>query len=98
MRLVTISLAVIVAILVVDRSSIQARNDQLMQAHELRAEILKDQLDDYSNQISSLKKSKTYEDGVRDGIANAHNGDYVRGYHAALKDNNEFSSILLSKE
>lgn len=61
---------------------------------EQRTDILKDQLEDYQFQIISLRQSKTYEDGLREGIENSKNAAYVNGYHNALKDQNIFSPII----
>jgi len=66
----------------------------LINDQELDISILKDQVGDYAQQISVLRSQKTYDQGLEDGFKNSTNLQYVKGYHAALKDNNGFSQEL----
>ena len=76
------------------------QNEQIKLAHkhleivQSGADILRDQLSDYSNQLMSLQSERTYEDGVEDGIKNAQNIKYMQGYHAATKDQNIFTQEI----
>lgn len=56
--------------------------------------ILADQLYDYEQQIMGLRSRRSYEDGVRDGVTNSRNIQYMEGYHAALQNENQFSNIV----
>jgi hypothetical protein len=61
---------------------------------ESGADILRDQLADYSSQLNSLQSNRTYEDGVEDGMKNAQNIKYMQGYHAATRDQNIFAQEI----
>lgn len=64
----------------------------------MTSDILRDQIEDYADQISRMSSAKTYEQGLADGFYNKQNIDYVRGYHAAIKDNNPFSGIVENED
>lgn len=89
---IMVSIALIHALIV--------QNEHLKLAHkhleivESGADILRDQMADYSEQLSSLRSAKTYEEGVDDGMKNAQNISYMRGYHAATRDQNVFTSAV----
>jgi hypothetical protein len=80
--------------------ALTVQNENLKLAHkhleivESGADILRDQLADYSNQLMSLQSAKTYEDGIEDGIKNAQNIKYMQGYHAATRDQNVFAQEI----
>lgn len=51
---------------------------------EASADILRDQL---ANMLYELRSSRSYEEGVRDGVENAQNQSYMDGYHTAISQN-----------
>lgn len=65
-----------------------------LEVEKMSNQILRDQLSDYEQQIFTLKSSKTYEDGLADGVLNSKNIYYMAGYHAAIKQQNPFSQEL----
>ena len=67
---------------------------KILQIEQTRSAVLKDQLEDYMFQIQELKARKSYEEGLKDGFANMKNPEYVSGYHAALRDQNQFSQHI----
>jgi hypothetical protein len=80
--------------------ALTVQNEHLKLAHkhleivESGADILRDQLADYSSQLLTLRSDRTYEDGVEDGMKNAQNIKYMQGYHAATRDQNIFAQEI----
>lgn len=77
--LVSISLCYHVAFVCVANATNKA------QLIEIEAQILRDQVADYHQQISQLSAQRTYEEGLKDGFANANSVEYTKGYHAATE-------------
>jgi hypothetical protein len=76
----------LVALLVASFAIHYAINQSNMKEIEnKRNEILNDQLYDMIDQIASLRAQRTYEEGVRDGIANRRDRAYMEGYHMATQ-------------
>ena len=59
-------------------------------ASRMQAEILRDQLSDLEFQIRS---NRTYEEGLKDGIENSKNIQYMLGYHACSEQMTESATL-----
>ena len=89
MKIASIVLMTILAHICIVQYTMNAKN-------QLAISILRDQVEDYAHEIETLSFTKTYEDGLKDGIENAESMQYMRGYHAATQDRNPFTSIVPS--
>lgn len=55
-------------------------------ASRMQAEIMRDQMADM---IYQQRSTRTYADGVRDGVQNSKNADWISGYHACSEQMTE---------
>ena len=64
------------------------------ETNQIAADILRDQIADMTYEFASRR---TYEDGLKDGLANSKNEDYTRGYHLGVSQQMATQSITKSE-
>lgn len=83
-KIITVSIAVCLCFLIFKQENDLARHRTLRDILVEENRIMHDQINDMQFAISS---SRTYEEGVTDGVNKAKNADWIDGYHKGISQN-----------